>query len=205
MDLDKLKQEWQKDVFVKDVKDSMIKEMIANENKSAFARIKKKEKEALYVIPICVVSFVLLSTTIVADGGFGMFWVLLFIPIGALLWYWSYYLCGFLNKIDMSRMSVTEVTGYILKYKTYLVRHTIGATIFLPVYMGVWLYCYMFSSHMQETTNVSDFSDNFTVGFFIFYLLGVLILFFVIIWFRFFKDIRNIQDNLKRLEEFQKE
>lgn len=200
MDLEVLKKEWQNNAaFKKEVKDSMIKEMIANRNKGAFERIKKYEKEALRIIPVCVIAFVILSCSILFHGsGFGIFWVLLMIPVGGLLWYWSYWLCGFLDKIDMSRMNVTEVSRYILKYKTYLIRHTIGATILMPVYMGVWLYNYI---------SVADpgFLETSRKEFFVLYLLVLVILLLVILWFRFFKHIRDIQNNLKELEQFESE
>ncbi|GEM_PF-5797242 len=200
MDLEVLKREWQNnEAFKKEVKDSMIKEMIANQNKGAFERIKGYEKQALRIIPICIVSFIVINLSILVHGsGFGIFWVLLMVPIGALLWYWSYWLCGFLDKIDMSRLSVTEASRYILKYKTYLVRHTIGAAILMPAYMGVWLYCYV--SVMNQ-----DFVEALPKEFYIGYLLILVIIFLVIIWFRFFRHIRDIQNNLKELEHFESE
>ncbi|MDL2212440.1 hypothetical protein LJC72_12900 [Bacteroides sp. OttesenSCG-928-D19] len=205
MDLDKMKKEWKSEVFTQDVKDGVIKEMIANENKSAFARIKKKEKEALYIIPVCMVLFFCLSMPIIMHGGAGIFWVMLLIPITAGLWYWSYYLCGFLNRIDMARMSVTEVTGHILKYRTYLIRHTVVAAIFLPIYMSGWLYFYLSTSHAREETGITDFSQGSVIAFVAIYIGLLLLLFFAIIYFRFFKDVGNIRENLKRLEEFQAE
>lgn len=198
MDLDKLKQEWQhNDAFQKIVEESVIQKMLANQNKGALNRIKKNEREALKVIPICTVLFVVTSSRLLVEGGFGMFWVLSFIPIGALLWYWSKYLCGFLDKIDMGTMSVPEVTKYILQYKKYVVYHTIGASIFLPVYLGVWFYC--FYSSAREPLSGDNMGIALTL-----YVLAALVLFFVIIWFRFFRHIRNLQNNLKELNDFMK-
>ncbi|MDF9831580.1 hypothetical protein [Parabacteroides sp. PF5-6] len=200
MDLDVLKKEWQKnEAFQKEVKESMIKEMISNKNKGAFERIKKYEKEALRIVPICSVAFVFLSASIMVHGSMlARIWVLAMLPIGALLWYWSYWLCGFLNKIDMSRMKVTEVSRYILKYKTYLVRHTVGAAILMPIYLGGWLYFYI---------SVMDprMAETYTKEFYIIYLLVALVLLFVILWFRFFRHVRDIQQNLKELEQFEQE
>lgn len=200
MDLEMLKKEWQNNAaFKKEVKDSMVKEMIANRNKGAFERIKNYEKQALRIIPVCVIAFVLMNFSIFLHGNtFGIVWVLLMLPIGALLWYWSYWLCGFLDKIDMSRMNVTEATRYILKYRTYLIRHTVGAVLLTPAYMGVWHYCY-------ASANSSHFSELLTKEYYIVYLLILVVLLLVILWFRFFKHIRSIRDNLKELEQFEQE
>jgi len=199
MDLEVLKKEWQEnESFKKEVEDNIIKNMIVNRNKGAFERIKRYEKQALRIIPVCIIAFIMLSMRIILHGGgFGIFWVLLMIPAGALLWYWSYYLCNFLDKIDMAGMSVTEVTEKILKYKTYLIRHTVAAAILMPAYMGVWLYQYVSSSH-------PGFAETITGEFYVYYLAAMLICFFAVIWFRYFKHIRNIQNNLKELEEFKK-
>jgi hypothetical protein len=197
MDLDVLKREWQNNkAFQKEVEDSMIKKMIANRSKGAFERIKKYEKQALRIVPICALAFVLMNFPLLFHGtGFSAFWVLLMIPIGGLLWYWSYWLCGFLDKIDMSRMSVTEISRYMLKYKTYLVRHTVGAVILMPVYMGVWLYCYW------STVNPA-FMETFWIEYCVIYLLALEALVLVILWFRFFRHVRNIQKNLDELARF---
>ncbi|MDL2255243.1 hypothetical protein LJC38_01495 [Parabacteroides sp. OttesenSCG-928-K15] len=177
----------------------MIKEMIANRSKGAFERIKGYEKQALRIIPICIIAFVLMNMSVLIHGSnFGRVWVLLMVPVGAALWYWSYWLCGFLDKIDMSRMKVTEVLRYILKYKTYLVRHTVGAVLLLPVYMGVWLYCYASAQH-------DEFLEILTPEFVAIYLLILVVLCLVILWFRFFRHVQDIQRNLKELEEFEEE
>jgi len=200
MDLEVLKKEWQNnEAFKREVNDSMIKEMIANRNKGAFERIKNYERQALRLVPICTLAFVLMNMAVFLHGStMGIVWVLLMIPIGAALWYWSYWLCQFLNKIDMSRMSVTEISRYILKYKTYLVRHTVGATVLMPLYMAVWLYYYWMAVD-------PEFLETMQTSYFILYLLALVILLLVILWFRFFRHIRDIQKNLKELEQFEAE
>ncbi|NDW13887.1 hypothetical protein D0T50_13480 [Bacteroides sp. 214] len=200
MDLEQLKQIWKEnDSFQTEVNNSVIKEMLANRNKGAFERIKKYEKQALTIIPICAVSFVLCSMSVLLHGSmFGRFWVLMFIPIAAALWYWSFFLCRFLDKIDMGNMSVTEISRYIIRYKTYLVRHTIAATILMPIYMGIWLYNFVASAN-------HEFQEVFSIEFAIGYLLILVVLVIVILWFRFFKHIRGIQRNLKELEQFELE
>lgn len=199
MDLDTLKREWQtNESFKKEVKDSMIKEMIANRNKGAFERIKRYEREALRVLPITSIAFVFVSASILMHGDiFGICWVLAMLPIGAGLWYWSYWLCGFLDKIDMSRMTVTEVSRSILKYRTYLIRHTILAGILMPTYLGVWVYCFFKANHGLDGV--------YSVEFLVVYLSLALVFFFVIIWFRYFRHIRDIQRNLRELEEFEQD
>lgn len=200
MDLEALKNEWKNNkAFQKEVKEDMIKEMLAYKNRGAFERIKAYEKQALKIVPICSIAFVFLSSSILVHGDwFGRIWVLMMLPIGALLWYWSYWLCGFLDKIDMSRMQVTEVSHYILKYKTYLVRHTIGAVILMPMYLGGWLYFYI--SAMDPRLG-----EQFSTGFYIVYLLIALVLLVVILWFRFFRHVKDIERNLRELEEFERE
>ena len=199
MELEDLKREWQKnDSFKQIVKNSMIMEMLANKSSSALECIKKKERDALKVIPFAIASVVLVSARMIIHGGFGSFWVLLLIPIGALLWYWSYYLCKFLDQINMSTMTVTEVSRHILKYKTYLVRHTIGAAILLPIYLGVWAFQFYKVNHPD---GIFDIHSSWIIA----YSAIALIAFLIAIWHRFFKPIRTIQNNLKELEDFEKE
>ncbi len=170
--------------------------MLANKNKGALNRIKQNEKVGYRMLPLLVFAMILMSSSIVLRGGFGMIWILMLIPIGAFLWHWGNYLCRFLDKIDMSRMSVTEVSKYILKYKIYLIRHTIIAAVFLPVYLGVWAYHFYIVQH-PDVLPGTDLKIALAL-----YLLSALVLFFIIIWFRFFRHIRTIQKNLKELEEF---
>lgn len=199
MDLEHLKEEWQKsEITNKEVEAEMIRKILANRNKGALESIKKNEKRALIIIPICAITFTLCSMQSLQAGGFRMFWSLLFLPIAALLWYWSYYLCSFLDKIDLNRMSVTEVSRYINTYRIYLVRHTLGSVIFIPVYLGIWLY--------NHLTLVSDnLSDRFISNFIIIELACALVLFFVLIWHFYFKHIRKIRESLKELKEFEEE
>lgn len=205
MDLEELKREWQRDVSETEIEERVIRKMISKENRSVLDRIKKREEQALRIIPISTMFFVFVSLKMIFAGGFAMFWVLLFIPLGALLWYWNYYLCGFLNKIDMARMSVAEVTKRVLKYKTYLIRHTVVSVVFLPLYMGVWLYQYFATMQLHEGMDGLNLSDGFDVSFIAGYLIFILAMFFVIIWFRYFKEIGKLQENLKMIEDFQRE
>lgn len=200
MDLDVLKKEWKNNVaFQKEIEESMIKRMLANSNKGAFERIKQNEKQALRIIPIMAIAFICMNFSILLKGSpMGIFVVLLMIPICAGLWYWSYWLCGFLNKIDMSRMPVTEISRLILKYRTYLIRHTVIASILMPLYLGIWSYYYSSANNLWDELSLST-------GDLIVYLLSVLTLFFVIIWFRFFRHVGTIRKNLRELEEFEKE
>lgn len=196
MDLERLKQEWQNnEPFRRMVNESVIHDIIANKNKGALNTIRKNERQALRIIPVCVVLFLLFSAKFFIVGGFGLFWALLFVPIGAGLWYWSYYLCQYLDRIDMGRMSVIEASQYILKYKQYLVRHTIGSIILLPVYLGVWNYYYFLTLSEPPTP------EQMRILLVAYVLVG-LIAFAIGIWLRFFKHIREIQRNLKELNDF---
>lgn len=195
MDLEQLKQEWQKnEAFQKEVRESVIKEMISRRSQGAFNQIKQNEKAALKIIPVSVVSFLLCSTKLLLEGGWGMLWVLLMIPIGVLLWYWSRWLCRFLDKIDMNRMSVSEVSGYINQYRVYLIRHTVFAVLLMPLYLGIWVRYYFASFHNGACVVTTEML--------ILYLASCLVLFSIIIWFRFFRHIGEIRRNLKELKEF---
>lgn len=201
MDLEKLKYEWKNnETFRKTIKDEMICEILANQNKGALNTIKRYEKEALTISPIYVLAFELINIPVILKGGLGMIWSLALIPIGALLWYWSYYLCKFLDKIDMANMNVTEVSKYILKYKQYLVRHTIGAVIFMPIYLFGALY-FLYASKVEEHVTTQGFMNTIII----ILILFSLIIFGIIIWHRYFKHVREIQNNLKELKEFEEE
>jgi len=202
MEMDFIKKQWQdNNTFNQPIEEDTLKKMIANKNKGALNILKKNEKQGVVMMPFFVIFFLLLSIRILLHGNLtGQLWVLFIIPIGIFMWFWGRYVYRFLDKIDMSRMTVTEVSKSMFIYKTYLVRHTITAAILMPIYLAGWFYFYMGSMHEVEIE-----MDTFMCGIFIFMIVFSLVMFFIVIWNRFFKYTKEIQKNLKEIADFEGE
>ena len=198
MDLDDIKKVWNEVELLREQKqmsDEKIKMMLKNEGKSALDRLTRLSKIGMIILIPLGLFMCLNSYKFFEAGGYypicPLFMLLLCIASEP----FEIYIYRLLKGIDLSTMTVKEVSTRILKYQNIVKKAEFYGIILFIIYMAVWLFL-----HYKLM-----FGGKMVWGFIIFtgviYMAGVIAI--PILYKKlYYNNINKIKESLKELEEF---
>ncbi len=193
MDLDNIKKTWQATEIKPDIDDDKIQKMISNEGKSAFNSLLKVEKFAFFLMIPCLAIGVLVSCCM--HLLFGIFYSVLVVG-GA---FWQIYKINFLKRIDLSIMSILDVSKEITRYKKYIIKEIIfGFILVLPLFI-IYTYFVLPSMYPALDNSVKKLI-MLAIG-----IGGTIIISYLVYRILYIKNIHKIEKSVKENEEFDKE
>ncbi len=197
MELDTLKNAWQKVEPATTMNNEQIKSMLQSSNNGALQRLLNWERIGIRLLIGCLFMFsvvfvlqiVLLSKN---ENSTSMLYIYVAYMVFALLSLpWQCYKVGFLKKIDVVNMSMVSLSKAIASYRRFIAYEMVIGLLFFSMFIPATLY-YMLGT--EEPIYVYVFFGVFFLGL----LVGALLLYKHIYGSR----IKQIRRNLKEAKEF---
>lgn len=191
MDLDKLKNTWQKAEIKLTMNENQIQQILNNKGKSAFNKLIRYEKIGFivsFLLIIASIGLIILSQIAlkIKDDYFPLFFCVstIFISI------WQGYKYKFLNKIDTLKMDILQVSQNINTYKKYIAGEWIVAII--------WTIAMFLIFFINKLPNISLLC-------FIMIILAIsayaILITFIIYKLTISRYLINIEESIKEVEE----
>ena len=201
MDLDDIKKVWHEVESLREQKqmsDERIKMMLKNEGKSALDKLTRLARIGTIILIPLGLFFCLNSYRFFEAGGYYSICplVMLFFCIaGQPL---EIYVYRLLKGINLSTMTVKEVSTRILKYQNIVKKAEFYGIIFFIIYMAFWIFLYYKLVVGDEIIWGIIISTGviYTAG-----LIAIPILYKKL----YYNNINKINESLKELEEFEQE
>jgi hypothetical protein len=203
MDLDNLKKTWQETEVRPAIDECKIRKMLDNRGKSAFEKLIRYDKIFLWLLIPCAV----------ANIFFYYMHLIVGIILSILLVYgfcWQVYKLGFMKKVNLSEMGILEVSKCITKYRKLLLYEIIiGAvgvvSFFVPyIYLGIPGVLNKMSGRDSEQVYAAFDIYHMAIMFVIMIILVAVISFFLY-KYMYFNNVKQVQNSIKEIEEFEKE
>ncbi|MDR0982747.1 MAG: hypothetical protein LBM07_05845 [Culturomica sp.] len=196
--MEKQKTEWKEQEYLINLAtERALKKILSNKNSNALEKIKTTLNLALFVIPCAILLMFFASIRAVEYGGFMRLWALIFPVLGLGGWLWANYLKNFIDRIDIGRMSVKEVTEKVNKFYTYLIREKIVIAVLLPIYLIVWMRnSYIVYGVVFDNERMFWYIPIFVV-------LVSMLLAFRIMKMRYLDPINEVRNNLRDMSEYE--
>lgn len=186
MDLDEIKKDWQQAVLKPMLNEENITQMISNEGKSAFNKIKRYELLGMigmvFFYPLIVPLFRYLELQV------------FFIVMCILGFFWQAYKYRLLKKMDLLRMPVITISDFYVRYRKY---------ILIEFWVGmVWYIIFVSCIGYLEYKHEPDFIDKKLGVFIVIYLFAFLFVLWLyrITYVKNMKKLRSSIDELRELE-----
>lgn len=197
MDLDNIKKSWQETEIKPTINDDKIQQMLNNKGKGAFEKLKKTEVVFFWLLIPCVFAGVIFLSMHWLPGAL----------YGALLVYaffWQRYKIRYLNRIDLSAMTVLEASKAITKYKKFLYREIMVGIVFIPVFF--WTYTFFgMRKFMAKMHNGEEPDPNHLLFMCIAMIVFCIVICVLLYIFLYMKNIKKIEKSIKEVEEFEKD
>lgn len=191
MDLDKLKNTWQKAEIKLTMNENQIQQILNNKGKSAFNKLIRYEKIGFivsFLLIIASIGIIILSQIAlkIKDDYFPLFFCVSTILISI----WQGYKYKFLNKIDTLKMDILQVSQNINTYKKYIAGEWIVAII--------WTIAMFLIFFINKLPNIS-------LLYFIMIILAIsayaILITFIIYKLTISRYLINIEESIKEVEE----
>lgn len=201
MELDDIKKVWQvKKTFNIQTDEGMIKKILEVQNQTVLSKLVKYIKWEAIMLIAALTLFCNLPTpqSFIKAGGIYLFWIMLYVVfcIGGIVE--SIYKYKYISRINFLTMGVKDVYNKLSKYYNYMEKWRLYGVIGLIIYLGIFFYL---DSLLKKWALI----DN---GYLLIFLIAVISVGAWVAWLmigRTMKMTNVIRQNLKEIEEFQKE
>jgi len=196
MDLDKIKEVWKDTDIKSSLSEDKICKMLGNKGKSALSRLIMYETISLCVLPfLTFLPFV--YNHFFKSTSYPLFSICLFVGFCVVAFFWEIFKLRLLKKIDPNNMDILLGSKYMTRYRKYVHYELIVGLCWLIVFTVT--YSLTFTHHFSDTSLI----------FFILYIafllvVAILLIVFIYRW-AYSKNIRNIEQSIKEIEEFEKD
>lgn len=203
MDLDNLKKTWQETEVKPTIDECKIQKMLDNKGQSAFEKLIKYDKIFLWLLIPCI---------------FGGIFFYYMHPIPGIIYsivliygfLWQSYKLKFMKKADLSEMTILEASKCITKYKKLLLYEIIIGAVavvvfFVPyVYFGIpGMINRMSGRDTEQVHAIFDISHMAIM--FVIMIVSVTVISFFLYKYMYFNNIKQVQNSINEIEEFEKE
>lgn len=203
MDLDNIKKTWQETEIKPTIDERKIQKMLGNKGQSAFERLIKYDKLFLRLLIPCFFAGML-------------FFYMHYIPgtIYFIMMVYSFFLqrykLKFMGAINLSEMGILEVSKAITKYKKILLYEIMIGAVCIPVFSISYLFFgmpnFLIKLFGRDPEVVHSFHDtSHLIIMLAIMIIGSVILSFILYKYLYFNNIKQIQDSIREIEDFEKE
>lgn len=192
MDLDKLKESWQKAEIHPNISDDRIQSILENRNRGNFNFLIKTEKHFL-ILDIVVMLLGCLF------GFVNYIFILLYVGLLLPACFWQLYKIRFLKKTDMLSMGIVEISIRINKYRRFIIWEIIAS---IPVGLLFMLTFAIVVTHPKDYTFHSLIPAFMLIAVTVVMTVAICIPIYLNMYMR---TIKRIQQSIKEVEEFEKE
>lgn len=189
MDLDNIKKTWQETEMKPAIDEKKIEKMISNKGQSAFNSLLKHERNGIIMLLVCIPLGYLIFNKYLPV----MIVYLSSIVVGLV---WQVYKFRKLKEIDMSAMSITDISN-----RTYSYRKTLMKELAIGI---VWLISFIILfGYFELLSYTSHYNDVLIILIImtIIALVAVIILYKILYW----KNLKKLEESIKEVQEFEKE
>lgn len=195
MDLDNIKNAWKNAEIEPNIDENKIKKMLDNKGKSAYGNLLKYERMFLWLLIPCFffgvfLCFIHLVPAIIYSA---------LLPVSA---FWQSYKFRYLKRIDLSEMSVLEVSKSITMYKKFLSYERMIGMVWIIVFMFSYTY---YAVPLLTPRSFEGTSDNFLL---ILCVAGsILAIILTLVMYKCFytNNIKQIQNAIQEIQDFEKD
>lgn len=198
MDLDNLKKDWQATNPDVRVDDDKIRQMLDNKGKSAFEKLLKVEKYALWASMPCFLVAILFYFYFSFGVGISYHILLIFNVL------WQLYMINKLKVIDVTQMDVMSVSEAFNKYKKRLVQYIIWGSVISVVWLLYACFTFVYKVYIRDNLDTGSVIVLTSVMLIISFGYAVAFVYFIYSRY-YFKNIREIERSIKEVEEYQKD
>lgn len=194
MDLDKIKETWDKINIHQDVEDQKIKDIIRSRARTAIDKLRILEATGMIIIlPLISLPFLLPDAASFFDGAVKWIYVL-FCVLGSL---WQAYKFFLLKRINLLKAGIIECSKYILKYRLCLKFEILFSSLFVLLFNIILLYSKKNAISAEKILTV--------IGICVIFWLFIGVILFLLYKFLYFNQIRRIESALNEIESLEKE
>lgn len=195
MDLDNIKKTWQQTEIKPTINDEKIQRMLDSRGKNSLESLMTYEKWGMIIGLACIpISFVLQNKYL----------IIIFLTGAICSEIWQIYKYRFLKRINLSTMSILDVSNAMIKYKKYIFREFIGGTIWAILFMGSLMYIQMFHdlllNHPEKTKTFAFLMVlSIAIGFIALTLSTIYILY----RYTYIQNIKQIEKSIEEIKDFE--
>lgn len=187
MDLDNIKKKWQETEIRPTITNEKIQKMISNEGRSAFNSLLRFEKISIFLLLLCIPMIFILSLRHTPVIVFYLISVAIFLV-------WQVYKFKKLRKINLSEMSITEISSHFYWYRKAILKEFVTGL--------VWLLFFFILFGYFELLNDTDYFYKHLTILVVSVLIGLsiaLIIYKVFYW----NNIKKMEYSIREIQEFE--
>jgi hypothetical protein len=203
MDLDNLKKTWQATEVRPTIDECKIQKMLDNRGQSAFEKLIKYDRIFLWLLIPCIFAGVLFYYIHPVPG-------IIYCIVLINGFCWQTYKLRFMKKVNLSEMGILEVSRCITKYRKLLLYEIIIGSVGIVVFFVPYIYFGIpgmlskisgrNSEQVQATFDICHMAVMLIIT-----IVSAAVLSFFLYKYMYFDNIKQVQNSIKEIEEFEKE